>query len=298
MLNTLWSEHIQSSHELYVSRSLRFREDNADIWLPFLHIGERAKILELGCAGGALLHRVKQLVPGVNAVGLDRDDGHIEYAMAKSAELGLECEFIAGDALSLPFADGSFDVTFSHTVTGHVPMQAFLSEQLRVLKPGGRAVVWSVRTKLNLNTGDREPVSGNEKRLFDKLWDAVNDGVEKELHVGEYELSERGYATELEAAGFSEVELQFFTIIPYAPDNAGTPAELAEAQINEGRLAALSSVSKAARRAPGALSPAELAELELLINERYDARLTQYRRGEKLWDIATSTVLSATGGKR
>jgi cyclopropane fatty-acyl-phospholipid synthase-like methyltransferase len=87
MLNTLWSERIQSSHELYVSRSLRFREDNADIWLPFLRIGKNAKILELGCAGGALLHRVKQLVPGVNAVGLDRDDGHIEYARAKSAEL-------------------------------------------------------------------------------------------------------------------------------------------------------------------------------------------------------------------
>jgi 2-polyprenyl-3-methyl-5-hydroxy-6-metoxy-1,4-benzoquinol methylase len=61
-MNTFWSDYIQSTEELYESRSLRFRADNASVWLPFLHIPDKengkAKILEIGSAGGALLHSI------------------------------------------------------------------------------------------------------------------------------------------------------------------------------------------------------------------------------------------------
>ena len=295
--NTNWSDYIQSSEELYRSRSLRFRADNAVVWLPFLHINDGAVILEIGCAGGSLLHRVKQLIPSVTAIGLDRDSGHIDYAKSKTAELNLECDFQVGDALSLPFEDNSFDVTFSHTLTGHVPIEPFLSEQLRVLKPGGRVVVLSARTKLGLNAENWKPIEADEQALFDKLWNAVDKNLDREIGVGAYELDEQKYPAALETAGFEQVDIEFFTVVAYSPDNHGTSDEMAIEQIETNRTHALESVIKALRRAPEALTENEKAELFRRINDRYDTRIVQYQNGEKLWDVTTSTVLCATGRK-
>jgi demethylmenaquinone methyltransferase / 2-methoxy-6-polyprenyl-1,4-benzoquinol methylase len=50
--------------------------------------------------------------------------------------------FVAGDALALPFADGSFDaVTISFGLRNVADPDAALGEMLRVTKPGGRLVI-------------------------------------------------------------------------------------------------------------------------------------------------------------
>lgn len=149
-MNTTWSDFIQTTESLYVSRSLRFRFDNKDVWLPLMKISENMNVLEIGCAGGLLLHQLKQLLPGIHTTGIDRDDNHINYARRKTSELGLDCKFAVCDAVSLPFDDNTFDLTFSHTVIEHVPPQLFLREQYRVLKPGGIITVMSTRHKLSL----------------------------------------------------------------------------------------------------------------------------------------------------
>lgn len=97
-MNTIWSDYIQSTVELYASRELRFREDNISTWLPPVRVKDGMRILEAGCAGGLLLHRIKTALPGVTAVGLDRDSGHIAFARNKTLELHLDCEFVEGDA--------------------------------------------------------------------------------------------------------------------------------------------------------------------------------------------------------
>lgn len=296
-MNTVWSDYIQSSRELYESRGLRFREDNAQTWLPMLHVKDGMEILELGCAGGLLLHQIARQLSGVHATGIDRDTGHIAFAQDMTEKLGLDCRFLTGDATALPFPDNSFDVTISHTVVEHVKTQPFLREQQRVLKPGGRIVVLSVRTKLNLGAERWKPVGGEEQRLFEKLWAGVDRRIDKEYHVGDYEMSETDYPKKLEEAGFAAVDVQFFTLVSYAPDNASVSDALAERQINEGRLSASESIRKALRRNPNALDAEEQEALSRLMNARYDERLAKYRRGEKLWDMETSTVLSATGVK-
>lgn len=296
-MNTIWSDYIQSSQELYESRGLRFRPDNFKTWLPMLHVKDGMEILEIGCAGGLLLHRIKQQLPGVHATGLDRDEGHVAFAREKTEELGLDCRFLTGDATALPFSDSTFDLTFSHTVVEHVETRPFLLEQYRVLRPGGRIVVLSVRTKLNLNSENWRPVSGEEQRLFEKLWAGVDMSIDKEYHVGGYELTETDYPKKLEEAGFTEVDVQFFTLLPYSPDNASVSGELAERQIDEGRLSVAESIRKALLRNPEALDVNEQEILYGLVNARYDERLAKYRRGEKIWDMATSTVLSVTGVK-
>jgi demethylmenaquinone methyltransferase/2-methoxy-6-polyprenyl-1,4-benzoquinol methylase len=54
----------------------------------------------------------------------------------------LQTAFVAGDALRLPFADGSFDaVSISFGLRNLSDVDAGLAEMLRVTKPGGRLVI-------------------------------------------------------------------------------------------------------------------------------------------------------------
>ncbi|WP_311342914.1 class I SAM-dependent methyltransferase [Corynebacterium riegelii] len=49
---------------------------------------------------------------------------------------------VRGDALALPFADNTFDITFSSNVAEHIPdWQAMAREMQRVTRPGGLVVV-------------------------------------------------------------------------------------------------------------------------------------------------------------
>ena len=121
---------------------------------------------------------------------------------------------------------------------------------------------------------------------------------EREIVVDAYELTEQEYPAALETAGFTDVSVDFFTVVDYSPDSRGTSDEMAVEQIETNRLHAIESVNKALRRAPGALTESERVELFRRINDRYDTRIMQYRNGEKLWDMTTSTVLCASGVKR
>ncbi len=295
-MSKFWSECIQTPEELYASRELRFREDNEADWLPAMRAQNGMRVLELGCAGG-LLHRLKAALPGIEATGIDLDENHIAFARQKTEQLGLDCRFEVGNALALPFAENSFDLCYSHTVIEHVPAQPFLREQRRVLAPGGRAAVLSVRSNLCLHSENWRPPSGEEQELLDKLWAGVDMGVDREHGVAQHEPGVSGIPRALEEAGFSRVDVRMLSLMRYAPDSADVPPELAERQINETRLSTLESVRKALRRNPGGLTQPELERLATLIHARYDARLAQYRRGEKQWDLATSAVLVVSGTK-
>ena len=115
-MNTYWSQYVQKTEELYLSRALRFHRGNMDRWIDAMQLHDGMKILEAGCAGGLLCHRLKEALPNADITGLDFDTGHIDYAKKKMNELNLPCRFIAGDAENLPFEDNTFDVCYSHTV--------------------------------------------------------------------------------------------------------------------------------------------------------------------------------------
>ncbi len=94
--------------------------------------GER--ILDIGCGDGRVTTTIRSAGAGV--VGLDRS-----LAMARAAaEKGVTA--VVGDAVALPFGDGSFDAVFSnaalHWVTDHYTA---VQEIARVLAPGGRVAV-------------------------------------------------------------------------------------------------------------------------------------------------------------
>jgi len=295
-VNDHWSQYVQTSEELYRSRALRFHDGNKELWLHALGAKDNADILEIGCGGGIFCHRLKQFLPNIRITGLDFDTGHIAYAKQKSAALGLDCAFINGDATDLPFLDSSFDLCFSHTVLEHIPTEPFLAEQKRVLRPGGRIAVLSVRMKYSMP----ELIIGGENEEEQALWKKMHAAAEGKCpreNVGGFELSENDYPKVLEAAGFRGVNVDFFNVIYYAPDNPTIPRERAIEQIECERMGAKACIEKSMRMAPDALTPGELCRLLAMIDGRHDTRIAQYLRGEKQWDLIARMMLCATGVK-
>jgi ubiquinone/menaquinone biosynthesis C-methylase UbiE len=86
-------------------------------------------------------HAALALAPHVaKVVGLDLSPAMLERAVAAARGAGLKnITWIRGDALRLPFADGSFDAYVARSAPHHfVDLDGALREALRVLRPGGR----------------------------------------------------------------------------------------------------------------------------------------------------------------
>jgi len=293
-MNTYWSQYVQTSEELYRSRALRFHDGNKALWLNALGAKDNTDILEIGCGGGIFCHRIKRYLPGARVTGMDRDTGHIAWAAQKSAALGLDCHFATGDALALPFPDESFDLCFSHTVMNFCEPDAFVAEQRRVLRPGGRIVILNGHANINSEPWKPDETSP-EKGLFDKLWAEADKNELSQVKM--VSLRPRDYPVHLEKAGFLDIKMEVISYAHYNPDSSGVSEETAIEQINENRLSELCSVQKARAMAPDALTDDEYAHLVILINERYDERIRKYKAGEKLWDFAAGMVLCTSGMK-
>jgi len=294
-MNTYWSTYVQTPEELYRSRALRFHDGNRELWLNALGAKDNIDILEVGCGGGIFCHRLKRYLPGARVTGMDLDAGHVEWATKKSVELGLDCHFVAGDALALPFPDSSFDLVFSHTVMNFCEPNAFVAEQRRVLRPGGRIVILNVAGG-GINSELWKPDDASpEKELFDKLW---AEAEKNELsQVKRIDLRPEDYPAYLEKANFTGITMNVVAYASYNPDSGDVSEATALEQINECFVSELSSVQKARILAPLALTEDEYAHLVALINERYDKRIRKYKAGEKRWDFSAGMVLCAGGVK-
>jgi SAM-dependent methyltransferase len=111
-----------------------------------------ARVLEVGCGPGHLSIRMARQL-GLDVTGLDLDPAMIEVARANADRAAdddrREPSFVLGDVASLPFPDASFDVVVSTLSLHHwADPRAGLSEIGRVLRPGGRALVWDLRPGL------------------------------------------------------------------------------------------------------------------------------------------------------
>ena len=106
-------------------------------------------ILDEGCGGGKNIQRMLKCCPQATVYGIDYAEESVNASRKLNAKaLYKRCFIEQGNALSLRFGDGMFDlVTAFETVYFWPDLPTAFAETLRVLKPGGRFV---------FSYGDRE----------------------------------------------------------------------------------------------------------------------------------------------
>jgi ubiquinone/menaquinone biosynthesis C-methylase UbiE len=155
--------------------------------------GER--VLDAGCGPGFYVAETLERVGAQGSVvGVDASEAMLALA-AKRCEGHANVAFHEGDVTALPVADADFDRVLSVQVLEYVEdIPAALGELHRVLRPGGRALIWDV---------DWATVS----------WRSEDPArMERFLHAWDDHLSDpvlpRRLSAELRAAGFEDVEMQ------------------------------------------------------------------------------------------
>ena len=115
-----------------------------------------ARVLDACCGTGDLAVASLRLLGSTGSVtGVDFSERMLERARVKSSEI----EWVEGDALALPFTDGSFDaVTVGFGVRNLDDLELGLRELRRVLVPGGRLGILEITRPRGL------------LRPFYKLW--------------------------------------------------------------------------------------------------------------------------------
>jgi demethylmenaquinone methyltransferase / 2-methoxy-6-polyprenyl-1,4-benzoquinol methylase len=98
------------------------------------------RVLDAACGTGDLALADRRAGAG-RVTGLDFSEAMLERARRKAPEL----EWLTGDLLALPFADGTFDAaTVGFGVRNVADLPLALAELRRVLRPGGRVAVLEI----------------------------------------------------------------------------------------------------------------------------------------------------------
>jgi len=100
-----------------------------------------SRILDVGCGTGRWVRRYLAL--GHRPTGVDATPGMLRIARQQ----GTAPPLLAGEAFRLPFPDAAFDCVTDVTVVQHIPtdlQRKALGEMVRVLKPGGRLILFEL----------------------------------------------------------------------------------------------------------------------------------------------------------
>ncbi|MEM7158176.1 MAG: methyltransferase domain-containing protein [Myxococcota bacterium] len=100
-------------------------------------------LLDVGCGRGNSTQRIASAYPHINIVGIDVTPEHVAIARERFRGRQEAVEFVNADATDLSMvADSSQDIVFALECAFHFDTRKkFLREALRVLRPGGRAVL-------------------------------------------------------------------------------------------------------------------------------------------------------------
>jgi ubiquinone/menaquinone biosynthesis C-methylase UbiE len=148
------------------------------------------RIIDLGCGTGSTTLMLKQAFPQAEVVGLDLSPYMLIVAEIKAQKTGLNIEWLHGNAESVGFPDGSFDLVAVALLFHETPpavSRAILRESFRLLRVGGQVVI----------------LDGNQKTLQQTEWltDIFEEPYIKSYAAGSVDAW-------MGAAGFATVQTQ------------------------------------------------------------------------------------------
>lgn len=162
------------------------------------------RILDVGCGGGILAEELARR--GADVTGIDFSVSSLAAANRHAAKASVRpaVRYAACDALSLPFADASFDAVVSSDFLEHVPdLGRCVREMSRVLVPGGvlafdtinrTLLSWVIVIGVMEVLTRRIPRHTHDRRLFVKPFELESALREAGLHLVETRgLSPRGF---------------------------------------------------------------------------------------------------------
>ncbi|MEZ2251962.1 MULTISPECIES: class I SAM-dependent methyltransferase [unclassified Microcoleus] len=148
------------------------------------------RIIDLGCGTGSTTLLLKQTFPEAEVIGLDLSPYMLVVADMKAQKAGCNIQWCHGNAESVGFPDGSFDLVAASLLFHETPpavSQAILRESFRLLGVGGQVVI----------------LDGNQKTLRQTEWltDIFEEPYIKSYAVGSIDAW-------MGAAGFCSVQTQ------------------------------------------------------------------------------------------
>jgi demethylmenaquinone methyltransferase/2-methoxy-6-polyprenyl-1,4-benzoquinol methylase len=118
---------------------------------PPLELDEFARVPSFDMHGDLAFALADRVTPSGEVVGLDFAEEMLALARAKAAERDARIDFVAGDALHLPFPDDDFDAaTVAFGIRNVGDLDAGIAEMARVVRPGGRVVILEITTPRRL----------------------------------------------------------------------------------------------------------------------------------------------------
>ena len=200
-------ERFHDDYEQFFTDYDRFRyanERHLPACIDALNVDGK-QVLEIGLGQGADAERL--IRRGARWSGVDLTAESIERVRARLTLRQLPHEELRqGSVLDLPFADGSFDVVFSHGVLHHVPdIEQAQREIHRVLRPGGELVImmyarWSLNYLVSIGvlrraallaaypmakTGIGKPLT-TRRKLATHIDNAAKAGLFRYLRLDEF----------------------------------------------------------------------------------------------------------------
>ncbi len=113
-----------------------------------LRIGPGTTVIDVGCGAGR--HSFEAYRRGADVIAFDQNAEELAdvdtmlQAMGQAGEApkSAKAQVVVGDALALPYPDGTFDAVIASEILEHIPDDdAAIAELIRVLRPGGTLAV-------------------------------------------------------------------------------------------------------------------------------------------------------------
>lgn len=182
-----------------------------------------ARILEYGCgAAGILIFLANH---GYRGTALDVTRQALTVARANERAEGdsarrLGIQYVAADAMEMPFSDATFDCVVSNGLLEHFSpgaVQTVLKEVVRVLRPGGlfiadiahaRLSARSIAMPVNFLVSYVAAAARGQRAAAQQLWQQVSAPM-YENHLGRVEWSDA-----LERAGLADSVVRAFRLTP------------------------------------------------------------------------------------